>query len=304
MDDTTPITLSKFNTNYVIISYLIAREARLSFEARGLLSFLLTLPPNWTFYYKHIVKMSPGSMYKLRKTIAELRYIGAIEIKPNKLTREKALELTKLKNKQFKEGYFYGQKWRLIDPEKWALEANLDWEATPVKDSSGIADFGESENRKDGKSHTKNYKTYEVSNKRTTTTTDGTNRNEDESTELLYFPNKLTEEERKTSADKLKTFEHSLQQQILDQFEYNLRSGKIRNKDAPLAYVMGLVRKAQRNEFVFTAGVIAREREQRLNLQVLSSPKQDKKHEFKYDDKKRTMMFDSISLNTRLEAKV
>ena len=91
MNDSTPITLSKFNYHYIVISYLIAREARLSFEARGLLIFLLSLPADWTFYYKHIVMMSPSSMYRLRKTIAELRKIGAIDIKPNKLSKEKEI---------------------------------------------------------------------------------------------------------------------------------------------------------------------------------------------------------------------
>lgn len=301
MNDSTPITLSKFKSPYTIISHLIAREARLSFEARGLLIFLAGLPEDWTFYYKHIVMMSPSSMYKLRKTIAELRKIGAIDIKPNKLSKEKAKELTKLKNKEFKEGYFYGQKWSLIEAEKWAIEATLDWKAASMKESSGIADFGESENRKDGIPHTKKYKLNELSNISTTTTKNLVDSHKHENDDLpkLHFSKGFSKKERESIGIQLKDFKHKVKQQILDQFEYNFRNGQIKNKDALLAYIMGLIRKAQKNEFFFTAEIIAKEREQKIKVQDSEAQNQNTKFNFKYDDNKRSKMYKSIGIETK-----
>lgn len=301
MNDSTPITISKFKSPYTIISHLVTREARLSFEARGLLIFLSGLPENWTFYYKHIVMMSPSSMYKLRKTIAELRKIGAIEIKPNKLSKENAIQLTKIKKKEFKEGYFYGQKWSLIAAEKWAIEAPLDWKASSIKESSGIADSAYSENLNYRATHTKKNKSYELHNETTTTTDSLADSNiyeNDESMELFY-PKRFTKQERESLETQLKVFKHELKQQILDQFAYNYRNGQIRNKDALLAYIMGLIRKAKKNEFFFTAGVIAEEREQKLKVQDSEAQNQNTKINFKYDDNKRSKMYGSIGIKKK-----
>jgi hypothetical protein len=60
------------NQNYSVISNAMAHDARLSFAARGLLTYLLTLPDNWTINTEHLIKQSPLRRDGVKKLLREL----------------------------------------------------------------------------------------------------------------------------------------------------------------------------------------------------------------------------------------
>ena len=62
---------------------------------------------------------------------------------------------------------------------------------------------------------------------------------------------------------------------------------------------MGLIRKAQKNEFFFTAGIVVKERERKLKVQNSAAQKQNIKLIFKYDENKRSKMYGSLGIEMK-----
>ena len=65
---------------YVVVPNAIARNARLSFTARGLLAMLLSLPPEWHVTTDMLAEDNPDSRTAIRKAMAELRELGYVEV--------------------------------------------------------------------------------------------------------------------------------------------------------------------------------------------------------------------------------
>jgi hypothetical protein len=65
---------------YVVVPNAIARNTRLSFTARGLLTMLLSLPPEWHVTSDMLAKDNPDSRGAIRKAMAELRELGYVEV--------------------------------------------------------------------------------------------------------------------------------------------------------------------------------------------------------------------------------
>ena len=67
--------------NYMVISNRIARDERLSFEARGLLVFMLSMSDDWNFSIKGLVNQTGMKRSVILRMVKELRDCGYILIK-------------------------------------------------------------------------------------------------------------------------------------------------------------------------------------------------------------------------------
>jgi hypothetical protein len=65
---------------YVVIPNAIARNARLSFRARGLLMMLLSLPPEWHVTADMLAQDNPDSRNAIRAAMRELHECGYVEV--------------------------------------------------------------------------------------------------------------------------------------------------------------------------------------------------------------------------------
>ena len=64
--------------NFVIINRYLLEDARLSYEARGLLACMLAKPNDWVFYISFFIKQSPAGRDKVRRIFKELIKFGYI----------------------------------------------------------------------------------------------------------------------------------------------------------------------------------------------------------------------------------
>lgn len=81
----------------------VAENAALSFQARGVMSYLLGKPVNWCINVWDLVKRSPHGKSFIRKVLEELRILGYM----------------KLEQQRSALGEFEGYLWRLSDQPKW-----------------------------------------------------------------------------------------------------------------------------------------------------------------------------------------
>ena len=63
----------KNNENYTVISNQHLRDKTLSYKAKGLLSFTLSLPDNWDYSLNCLVTVSKEQITSIRFTIDELK---------------------------------------------------------------------------------------------------------------------------------------------------------------------------------------------------------------------------------------
>lgn len=62
------------NRNYSVMSNYHLQDKNLSFKAKGLLSYMLSLPDNWNYTIKGIAKESKESDKTVRTILKELEY--------------------------------------------------------------------------------------------------------------------------------------------------------------------------------------------------------------------------------------
>lgn len=150
------ITKSGEDSPFSIVKRSLLREKRLSFGARAVFAMLWDFPPNWNYYYKQIVEMSPNGMHQLRTYIKELQIIGAIVITPKRLNTKEAIYFSQFKNKKYRAGNLYGQQWVLVTPDEWAIEGKLTKESAPNKAATESMVFRKAGKPYYGKSSAKN----------------------------------------------------------------------------------------------------------------------------------------------------
>ncbi|MGN1268359.1 MAG: helix-turn-helix domain-containing protein [Candidatus Aphodocola sp.] len=75
------------NSNYTVMSNYHLRDKKLSYKAKGLLSFMLSLPDNWDYSINGLVSISKEGVKAIRNILQELQQNGylAIEKKQNEL---------------------------------------------------------------------------------------------------------------------------------------------------------------------------------------------------------------------------
>lgn len=74
------VTVKK-EQNYTIISNDIFKDTRLSFKAKGLLTTMLSCPPNWNYTIDGLSKISKDGKASIRSALAELEEFGYLERK-------------------------------------------------------------------------------------------------------------------------------------------------------------------------------------------------------------------------------
>lgn len=67
--------------NYTVMSNYHLRDKNLSYKAKGLLSFMLSLPEDWDYSMKGLVAVSKENIKAIRTILNELKEHGYIEIK-------------------------------------------------------------------------------------------------------------------------------------------------------------------------------------------------------------------------------
>lgn len=70
------IKRAKRETNFTIMSNVGLRDERLSWKARGLLAYMLSLPDDWVFYETELVKRAPDGLSGVRSGLKELEEHG------------------------------------------------------------------------------------------------------------------------------------------------------------------------------------------------------------------------------------
>jgi len=75
------------NKNYTVMSNFHLRDKELSFKAKGLLSFMLSLPDNWDYSLNGLVKVSKESKKAIRNILNELKENGYLVIEQTRGNR-------------------------------------------------------------------------------------------------------------------------------------------------------------------------------------------------------------------------
>ena len=66
------------NSNYVVMSKVGLHDDRLSWKAKGLLAYMLSMPDNWTFYNEELMKHSPDGSSTFKAAMKELQECGYV----------------------------------------------------------------------------------------------------------------------------------------------------------------------------------------------------------------------------------
>ena len=92
------IKRAKRETNFTMMSNVGLRDKRLSFKAKGLLAYMLSLPDDWVFYEEEITKHSTDGKQSVRTGLKELQEFGYL-----------------IKNQSREKGKFAKVDWLLYD---------------------------------------------------------------------------------------------------------------------------------------------------------------------------------------------
>jgi hypothetical protein len=74
-DDTTIVRAPKVK-EFVRVLNAVFADKRLSWEARGLLGYLLSKPDNWTVRMSDLIRQGPAGYHKVRRIVRELEKWG------------------------------------------------------------------------------------------------------------------------------------------------------------------------------------------------------------------------------------
>ena len=72
------------NHNYTVLSNYHLRDENLSYKAKGLLSFMLSLPEDWNYLINGLVRVSKEGVKAIKSILKELQKYGYLEIRKNK----------------------------------------------------------------------------------------------------------------------------------------------------------------------------------------------------------------------------
>lgn len=70
------------NTNYSVVNNTGLRDERLSWKAKGILAYILTLPDDWVFYREEIATHAKDGIDSLRSGMKELKEFGYLKRRP------------------------------------------------------------------------------------------------------------------------------------------------------------------------------------------------------------------------------
>lgn len=93
----------------------VFRDVRISWGAKGLFGFLADLPINWRFCAAHLATRGPDKKHTIRRLLAELRSVGALQ---EEIVRGER-------------GRLKGKRWILRSPRLWAVNTPLKTVSAP-----------------------------------------------------------------------------------------------------------------------------------------------------------------------------
>ena len=73
------------NKNYTVMSNYHLRDKNLTYKAKGLLSFMLSLPEDWDYSINGLVSISKEEVKAIRNILQELQRYGYLVIEKNKM---------------------------------------------------------------------------------------------------------------------------------------------------------------------------------------------------------------------------
>lgn len=82
-----PVFRINKNSNYTVMSNFHLRDKNLSFKAKGMLSFMLSLPENWDYSLNGLCSISKEGISAIRSIIQELETNKYLKIKKFKDTK-------------------------------------------------------------------------------------------------------------------------------------------------------------------------------------------------------------------------
>ena len=81
----------KKDNNYSVINNTGLKDKRLSWKAKGILAYILTLPDDWVFYREELSQHAKDGINSLRAGMQELKEYGYIKRFPIKDVKTKLL---------------------------------------------------------------------------------------------------------------------------------------------------------------------------------------------------------------------
>ena len=78
------VNREEHNESFTIIDNALLQNVNLSFETRGFLAYLLSLPDDWNFTVRGLVKMTGCNKSVIQRLMNELRAAGYIQLVRNK----------------------------------------------------------------------------------------------------------------------------------------------------------------------------------------------------------------------------
>lgn len=72
------------NSNYVVMNRTALNDKRLSWKAKGIMAYLLSMPDDWVFYMDELMKHAADGRDSFRSGFNELKKAGYVERKPIK----------------------------------------------------------------------------------------------------------------------------------------------------------------------------------------------------------------------------
>lgn len=209
----------KVRANFTVLDNNVIRDDRLSWKALGILTYLLSLPPDFKLYLKMLGSLRPSGRDSTRTGLVELQECGYLKIE---------------KIRDDESGRFSGNFWEVTDtPEVLGNQS-----AAPETDfpNTGlpIADFPASENPT----------LLSTSNNKVLNTT---------TTPINLAHLKLSEIEIRQISLLLKEIDSSAQVMLVDELEGAIRGRSI--KTSPVQWFGGLVKRYKNKSFNPSAGL-------------------------------------------------
>lgn len=80
------------NTNFVVMDKTALRDSRLSWKAKGIMAYMLSMPDDWKFYVDELITHSPDGETSFRSGLRELKDNGYVERNPIRDEQNKIIE--------------------------------------------------------------------------------------------------------------------------------------------------------------------------------------------------------------------
>ncbi len=248
----TIVRVSHGHEPYTVIDRRPLEDDRLSWAARGVLGYLLAKPDDWALRIENLRRHGDLGRDALYGILKQLRRYGYVERRVMRDGRGRITETV----------YIVYEVPRTESP-------------VPDKPDTAHPDTGAPHTGGPDRAEPtllSNRETKEPENQVTTTTAPTSARTADRSSACgggWHFPDSLSEQERREASTKLKSLPNTLGQALLDELAGRLSEGALRG--SPLAYLRGLVRRAEAGSFTPEAGLAvaeARSRRERTRAAV------------------------------------